>query len=534
MGAGDDIQLGAKGALTVGELSGNPWIVGAAVAWLVGDFLWNYFNREYSPPPPHTLLNFPTVSEGSPVPILYGYCHAKQPLMAWLGSISSFEITTGQWSYGFNAIFVPGSSFVNTSVRVLDIRFGGVPTNSSSPTPLFRTFTDPGNQRGYGGFEPQITYWLYNGRLNNQAINGSAQVLNGRAGQINVLGGFSQNWLGDTLLDEGVSSTHIQSYRNLISVIIRPYTHPNNAGSTSEHLPWQAMWSDSPSIPAISFVLLCKSASGGLLAQPDLGEPGCNPIDVLFDILTGPFNKLAIDISQLAVSEFIAAAQVCWDEGILYSRVIDQATPAQDIIGELLAHVNGILYEDMSDGLLHIKLLRADYFTTQLRTIDPTNCVALDSFQMSSWPEVPNMVTVRYTDPATGSQQTVSQSSQATAVGQGGIVNEIVLSYPGCISRDQALTMAARELQIRSRPIMKCRVMTTREFDDLKPGDAVYLSWPKLNISSLVFRVLNLTSGVLNDGKITINLVQDVFYVNKKHPPFPIGDIGDPTWTISF
>jgi hypothetical protein len=97
---------------------------------------------------------------------------------------------------------------------------------------------------------------------------------------------------------------------------------------------------------------------------------------------------------------------------------------------------------------------------------------------------------------------------------------------PGIIREKTARGVAARELDARSKPLMSCTAIVDRSFVRLRPGDPVVVAWPTPGIASVVFRVVGPDRGTLEDGRVTLDLVQDPFYVWRRLPP-PKGGFGD-------
>ncbi len=66
-----------------------------------------------------------------------------------------------------------------------------------------------------------------------------------------------------------------------------------------------------------------------------------------------------------------------------------------------------------------------------------------------------------------------------------------------------------------SRPLARCRVKVDRTFWNTRPGDVVRVVWPKLNIASRVFRVLNASRGTADENVVYLDLIEDYFYVHR-------------------
>ncbi len=134
--------------------------------------------------------------------------------------------------------------------------------------------------------------------------------------------------------------------------------------------------------------------------------------------------------------------------------------------------------------------------------------------------DVPNKITITFTNRSDGSQSGQAYAiNQANALGQDGEVREITIDMPGVCTQVVANQIASRELQARSRPIMKCRAVVNKTMLRVNPGDAIMVTWPEYGISRMVFRVGAVNRGVRDDGKISLELLQDYFYQWRRLPP---------------
>jgi hypothetical protein len=138
-----------------------------------------------------------------------------------------------------------------------------------------------------------------------------------------------------------------------------------------------------------------------------------------------------------------------------------------------------VLFVHPLTGLITIKLVRYDYNSRDVPTINPDNCERLENFDADRLVGLPNKIRVTFTDRAheysTGSAQT---HSFVAAVGQSAQGAEIEVPFVGCHTQELADTLAARELEAESRPLTKCSAIVSRDFWLTCPGDVVRLGGP--------------------------------------------------------
>lgn len=491
------------------------WLQLIEAGLLVGDFIYHrYFDQGPADQPlPIEEIQLPRNDPGAPIPLLYGTCRVKSPILTWArleNDVGGTPIISAMFVLG-----VPfdggGSSSVN---RVLGM-WGGEAKFA---------WTDgsghPYTQSGDGGPEAPIT-----GVLTDEG-EGLVETLNGKSTQIVIndgdtggdLGG-APTWMGRVMTRApfaGPTYTYadIPDYRGYLSAFLFQI----GAGSG---------WSinNGRNLPAYSFEVSSQISSFDASKWPAVGPAAvigsdANPINVIYDLLTGHYGKLGLDPSYIDMVSFNAAADTLFREGNGYSRATDDAVSALDRINEILVQIDAAMYEDPTTGKLGIKLVRPDYDPTTIREITKANCVAIQNLAIGGWQGIANQLRLTFTNRADDYRDgSATASNQANAVGQDGLVRSVTLSMPGVTWQGLADQLAARELAARSRPLIKCTAVVDGSFWRIKPGDVVKLTWTAPDISGLVFRVASVDRGSLSDGRISLGLIQDVFWVWRNQPP---------------
>ena len=129
--------------------------------------------------------------------------------------------------------------------------------------------------------------------------------------------------------------------------------------------------------------------------------------------------------------------------------------------------------------------------------------------------ELPNEITVAYTDWATGKEATVSVQNLAAIQLQGGVINQR-RDYPGVNFGPLAARLALRDLRALGSPLARMTltiVPGALERPPL-PGDVFLLHWPRLGIERMVVRVTGIDTGTLGATEWRIEAVEDVFGMN--------------------
>lgn len=485
-----------------------------AVGYLVGDYIYHRIHDRPQATKVSRFISLPNGGEGSVIPLVYGRVRVKQPLMAWWGVAtdvagSSFGVTAATL-YGVDMFFNVGVGFQGGSAHLYHIYVGEYQLGEGPPG----LASQSGAGDGGGGTSTPMDNSVAAG---NDFIGGIVEFLDGRSTQtmVDPIALTATTQIGQRMLDDLTigDGAQIPGYRGYISVGLY-----NNVTS------W--IIGANPQPGAYSFEVASYPAGfGSGLIGDDV-----NPIDVLYDIFFGTFGKLGLDpVQRIDNVSWDAAAAILKEEGHGFSRAWEDGASARDRVNEILAQVDGVLYEDPPTGKIKIKLVRADYDVDTLRVINPQNCVELQAFTATGWTQIPNKVIVTFTDRSNQYRDgTAVAINQANAVGQDGEVRTVTLNMPGITTQAVADEVAARELQALSRPQVRLSAIVNREFLRITQGDVVLLTWPEANISRMVCRVANVSHGLLDNNKIKLDLIQDSFYQWRKLTPASHGALAFP------
>lgn len=245
-------------------------------------------------------------------------------------------------------------------------------------------------------------------------------------------------------------------------------------------------------------------------AKATINTHDMNPAHIVYQCLTDPEWGMGYPSSSIDDTNFRAVADAMYSEGFGLSMIWNQQGQIQGFIKIVMDHIGGILRVDPTTGKFTLKLLRADYVADSLPEYGPSQISDLMSYQRAAWGETVNEVTIVFTDPATGKDTAVTVQDLANIQSQGAVVSQSI-SYPGIRSSTLASRVAMRDLAVRSTPLAKIKFTINRNAWALVPGDVFKLTWPKLGLSGVIFRVLNVNTGTLENGIMTVDAAEDVF-----------------------
>ena len=536
---------------------------------LLGTFIYHRWIEDH-PGLAIDSVRVPRVDEGAPVPLVYGRCRVRAPIIAWAGGQRRLPVgrddteiphTGDAPAYFLDMLYVVGIPFYNGVGELLNIYAGDTfvtVSPASSYTGLQFPLDTPGNDGGvltlpiFGGASVgRHSYWAINPlglefRLPDQFIAdlwepacyfGFVEFLDGNPDQVisdgvddvysarpdgsltdiqgvlevKPMNGIYNYWKDDISgfvapdpLDPDILASHIPAYRGFMMACLYRWC---NGASTSQ--------------PTYGFEVRVQSA----MFSPILGDDA-DPAAVIYDLLTSPWSKLGLSVDRVDVDSFQAASTTLRAEANGYSRVFDEVATATDMIGEVLRHIDGILYEEPTTGKLVLKLVRNDYTVGGLVNLNPDNARPAGAgwYQVQGWAETINQVRLKFRDRANAySEAIVVAQNAANVVGQDGRLRSIDLDFPGCCDRALAQILASRELAVVSRPMVRASVgNVNRSFATTRPGDVLSFTWPELGVNAMVMRVARVDLGTKSSGAITLDLIRDVFDVTLGAYPPPI------------
>jgi hypothetical protein len=357
--------------------------------------------------------------------------------------------------------------------------------------------------------------------IDRPTLFGGDEREGGVAGDLDVLAGSGAQDRNDYLMNR--LGAAIPAFRGVLSIVARKILF---AANNPYLKPWAvrvrrftAGWHDEPWMPWNAEVRTWDADTGTHLTV------GMNPAHILVQCLTDPHWGMGYPPSTLGAS-FWNAAWALESEGFGLNLLWTRQQPIEAFIGQVLDHVGGLLYLDPEQGTFELKLLRDDYWIEGLPLLGPDEIVRVERFERAQWGELPNEITVVYTDWATAKESTVSVQNLAAIQLQGGVINQR-RDYPGVNFGPLAARLALRDLRALGSPL--ARMTLTIAPGALErpplPGEVFLLHWPRLGIERMVVRVTGIDTGTLGAAEWRIEAVEDVFGMNDtvlSPPPPPV------------
>lgn len=240
------------------------------------------------------------------------------------------------------------------------------------------------------------------------------------------------------------------------------------------------------------------------------GDKAANPAHVVYECLTNVEWGMGEPVGIINDASFRAAADRFHADGMGICMIWTRQTEIGEFIKQIVSQAGAIMSQNPSTGLFELTPIRDDYTVSSLPVLNPSNCIALESYERASPADITNELTVQYNDLATGKRGSVTVQNVANIQSQGGIVST-TRQYPGIPTSDLAVRVALRDLAAVSTPVARVKIRANRQAHKLMPGSVFRLDWPPLGISGLVLRVLAVNRGTLTNGQMVIEASEDVF-----------------------
>ena len=430
---------------------------------------------------------FPTSAYGSSVPIVFGTCEQKSPIVTWFGHYSPQaeyqDVSTGffstdrvisQWRYllGFDLAICLGPNIVLRQIKGEGgkILWGGGVAEAGRGM-LWENISIQNDAEVSGGVE------FHTGDFN--AVR-SPYMISGPGG--------GPHWT------QGAGVVDLPNYAGICHAVFVQFFIGNR-----------------PNPPRFSFVV--ENLTNNLSATHSIMDEDLNPMEIAYTTLTGQWGYLGVDPLEVDKPNFEAAAAVLFAEGIKMSMVVDGEKTGKQIIDECMRVADGVMYYEPTTGKMMVKLVRDDYTVGSLPILDESNIIGpLKNFGKTTWEDTVNQVRVEYQSREMGYQNQIAIAQDFAAINEnGGKIKSVTITMPGVKASSVAAILAKRELSMLSVPLFKCELTCNRIAKDWRPGGLFVLNWPTYNVTNAVMRIVKIDLGDLYNNEITITCVQDKF-----------------------
>lgn len=456
-------------------------------------------------------FNFPTATEGRPVPILWGRVRIDAPNVVWYGDLTQDAIIQRQEGAFFSSSSAVVGYQYNVGVQFALCRgpvtlkriwvgdteiFNGTRSVDASRIDVDLPELFGGNNVGNGGIQSSIDF--YTGST-TQPVNAYLDT----AGRQRVT---------------TAATPTAPRYSGTSYLVARELTEAS-ATATDRG----AYLGNSPSIKRWSFEVerFPGLFSGQVSGANIINNTDANPINVAYEAITNTEWGLGQSSSEVDIgvgSSFVAAATTMVTEDNGFSMLLDESRPAFEIIREIERQIDGTIRPDPVTGQWRVVLARNDYDIDTVPQITDDNVIDLRNFTRGTWEDTSNQVSLQYSkrdDDYKESYALAQDMANSLIIGDGTFAGNVVSSadraYPGIKNSALAANIAWRDLRAASRPLARVQVEVHRAFYAVGLGEVVAWTNAARGITKLPMRVSRIEYGTAADEKITMDLVEDAF-----------------------
>lgn len=465
-----------------------------ALLWATAVVLWDLLGPkpaiENAKPAGKGDFNFPTATEGRPVPMGWGTFIVEGPNTIWAddfrqdpiqetvktGLFSKKKITVGfKYYWGWQQSLVQAGEYpVDEMLRVWigdeEVFSGNVEHGDTF------TIDEPelfgGDDLGSGGFVG--TFEFFAGTRTQSASS------------------YLSNFQKVPAVTGDTPEYHDVCY-------IAPLSEAAYVGNTTAIKPWKIELRRTPNPLALT-------ANRHIVNGGD-----ANPANVIYEALRMNEWGFGISAAEIDTANFVTAGNQLHAEGNGFSMLLDRAEDVGDFIKRLEDQIDGIVYLDPFDVKWKLALIRDDYDPDTIPEIDDDNIIEVSGFTRGTWEGTKNQVRIPFVDRLDDYKTTFGFAQDMANMRIVGKVTTTQVSHPGCAYPDLANALAWRELRTLAVPLASGEFILDRTAYGILPGHVLAYTCAEIGFTRVPMRVRSVDYGNLLEGQIRAFLVQDLF-----------------------
>ena len=286
---------------------------------------------------------------------------------------------------------------------------------------------------------------------------------------------------------------------------------------------------NSASIKAWSFEV--RRIPNGLSLTSDrdvVNGADANPANVLYEMLTNTEWGMSHAATSIDTTSFVDAANTLHAENNGFSMMLDRPMEASELRGIIEEQISGRAYFDMTTAKWKLRLARADYILADIPVISEANAIEIRDFTRGSWEDTTNVVQVKFSNRLDQYQTDFALAQDSANVQrQAGAAVVATRNAPGVMNAASAADQAWRILRTLSFPLAKAQFVMDRTFWNTNPVDVFAFTSTQFGLTKLPMRVTRVDLGSLEDNKVILDVIQDVFFFQVAS----FGSSGGSGWT---
>lgn len=269
---------------------------------------------------------------------------------------------------------------------------------------------------------------------------------------------------------------------------------------------------EQPSLKKIGFKVSRFTNTLGLTDSMEIIETtSVNVAEAIYAGMVDDWGGMGIDPNLIDYDNFVEQAELFFTEKNGAAGVIYREKDGKGFVQELLRQVDAVMGVNPSTNKIIITPLRLDYDPAELPTYGPSEIESVDSFSQTLWSELVSQVKVTFKDETNDYQDATAVDQDLAVANITGKLKTVLVSMPLVTRPDLATTIAGRELNQLSRPAITSTLIFNRKGFRLAPGKVFKWTWPDYNITAMIMRVKNITSGADDDITLKVEVARDPY-----------------------
>jgi hypothetical protein len=436
----------------------------------------------------------PTTKEGVPFPVVFGTPRRQdKPICSWWGDLELRPI----WRYNRNKkgdreyYTVGHRYFIGWEMILSHGPIDGVKQCWVGGKIVWPDPSDETQKETDGAVGFTVDYHQFFG---GDEKDGGVQ------GAIDFTYGSTNQPISSLIRLTGIQGTNISARRGLCCAITNKFTVGN-----------------SPYLKTIAFLLkrtdiLDDGSTQWYSAKADINGD-LNAAHLLREMFTNTRWGLGYSVTLFQDAVWQAVADTLYNEGFGLSKLWSSPNEsAEDVVRDVLRHIDATIYQDPSTGNIVLKLIRDDYVVANLESFDGSDIIELSDHRRPSLGQIPDFYTLKFTNIIENKTNQISTHDASLISMQSGKIIPIEFEFLGITKSALAQKVLAREQNQVGSMLASMKLKCKRTMSHLLPGSVFKLSWPKLGITDMVVRVLpDAKYGTLEDGTIEFRVTEDVY-----------------------
>jgi hypothetical protein len=269
---------------------------------------------------------------------------------------------------------------------------------------------------------------------------------------------------------------------------------------------------ESPTLKKIGFLLSRFTNELDLVDSKEVVElTTVNVAEALYAGMTDDWAGMGINEALIDKANFTEMAELVYTENNGAAGIIYREMDGKRFAQEMLRQVDAVMGIDQTTNKITVKPLRFDYDPDDLATYDENQIISIDTFSQTLWTELISQVKVGFKDETNDYQDATAVDQDIAIANITGRMKTTSVTMPFVKKPALATAIAGRELNQLSKPATTATFTAQRSMGGLTVGSVFKWSWDDYNISNMILRVKNVTSGSDDDGSIKFEVVKDPY-----------------------